>query len=278
MSWLMFLASVFAYVWLKPVSVSFLDVGQGDACLIQGGFGGNVLIDGGDEGSGITLNGYLAKQNVRKLDAVFLSHFHEDHALGILELLGSGFAVEQIYLSTIPSYTEMEEELLNLAKEANIPITRLGIGDSVTHGKVRYDVIWPTERAQFMKMNNQSLVLRAAYGENRMLFTGDIEMSAQSELALEHKEKLTAQILKVPHHGGSSSAHMPFLTAVHPRFAVIGVGVNNYYEHPHPKMLDNLDAIGAQVLRTDKDGTVRVVLGKNKIKRIETTEKWRKLQ
>ncbi len=274
----MFLASVLAYVWLKPVSVSFLDVGQGDACLIQGGRGGNVLIDGGDEGSGITLTGYLAKQNVRKLDGIFLSHFHEDHALGVLELLRTGFAVKQIYLSIIPSHTEMEEELLYLAKEQDIPITRLGIGDSVTLGRVRYDVVWPTERAQFMKENNQSMVLRAEYGENRILFTGDIEMSAQSELALDHKEKLTAQILKVPHHGGESSAHLPFLRAVHSRFAVIGVGVDNYYEHPHPKMLDNLNAIGAQVLRTDKDGNVKVVLGKDKIKRIEITEKWRKLQ
>jgi len=269
--------SLAVYVATKPVTVSFIDVGQGDACLVQAGKGGAVLIDGGDEGAGLTLSSYLAKQNVRALDAVILSHLHSDHYTGVKELIEDGFPIRMLYLSGIP-FPEEEEELFALTQKAGISICRLMADSKLTLGKATYHVLWPQEKAEYMQVNNQSLVLRMEYGENRILFTGDIEAAAQAELALYPERECRADVLKVPHHGGSTAVYRSFLERVHPRFAVIGVGMDNYHGHPHPKMLDALSQIGCQTLRTDLNGTVKLVLHKDKIARIETTDKWRMLK
>lgn len=262
----------------EPFSVSFVDVGQGDACLIQAGRGGNVLIDGGDEGSGQTLSRYLATQNVRVLDAVMISHFHTDHCLGILELLQDGFPVRMIYLPRFLSETEEEQEVLDLATKAEIPLRRLMPGEEIKIGKATYHVLWPEWKGEFMKLNNQSQVIRMDYGENSVLFTGDIEISSQSEIADEKPEELHANVLKVPHHGGKSAVYRSFLWEVKPEIAVIGVGVDNYHGHPSNEMLAALAEMGTAVYRTDRDGVVKLVMDKHRIKRIETADKWRKLQ
>ncbi len=271
---LMLAISFVIYTAAKPVTVSFLDVGQGDACLIQAGRGGTVLIDGGDEGEGETLLSYFAKQNIRKLDGVILSHLHDDHLSGVKELIEAGFPITMLYLSGI-SNPEEEEPLLRLTKEAGISVVRLMEGNTLTLGKATYHVLWPQPRAEYMQVNNQSLVLRMEYGDNRILFTGDAEVSAQSDLALYPEEELRADVLKVPHHGGKSAVYRSFLEKVQPRFGVISVGIDNYHGHPHPEMLSALDQVGCGVFRTDLHGTVRVVLHKDAIARIETNEKWR---
>ncbi len=262
----------------RPVSVSFVDVGQGDACLIQAGRGGNVLIDGGDEGSGQILTRYLATRNVRALDAVVVSHFHTDHCMGVIELLRNGFPIRMLYLPRFFSETEEEKELLDLAAKAEIPLRRLVPEESIKIGKASYHVLWPEAKGEFMKLNNQSLVLRMDYGENSVLFAGDSEISSQSEMVAEKAEALRANVLKVPHHGGKSALYPSFLWAVKPEVAVIGVGVDNYHGHPSSEMLSALFEVGTAVYRTDRDGVVEIVIDKHKMKRIETRDKWRKLQ
>ena len=262
----------------EPVSVSFVDIGQGDACLIQAGRRGNVLIDGGDEGSGQVLLRYLATQNVRVLDAAVISHFHTDHCLGVLELLKDGFPIRMIYLPRFLSGTEEEKAVLDLAAKAEIPLRRLMPGEEIKIGKATYHVLWPEAKGEFMKLNDQSQVLRMDYGENRVLFTGDIEIESQSELAADKAEELQADVLKVPHHGSKNAVCRSFLWAVKPEVAVIGVGVDNYHGHPSIEMLDALRETGIAVCRTDRDGVVKLVMDKNRIKRIETADKWRKLQ
>lgn len=271
----------FTAVWFqisKPVSISFVDVGQGDACLIQAGHRGNVLIDGGDAGSGVTLMSYLANQNVRALDAVFVSHFHEDHMSGIMELITQDFPIRMLYLPEVSDASQEEENFLRLVQEKQIPMRRVSVNEELTIGKARYYILWPEEKAAHMSANNQSLVLRMDYGKNCFLFTGDIEASAQAELVQEKGEQLSAQVLKVPHHGGQSALYRPLLAACHPQFAMIEVGMNNYYGHPSQVMLDGLADCGCMVYRTDLHGTVKLLLDKEKIKRIETADKWRTLK
>ncbi|MEE1013444.1 MAG: ComEC/Rec2 family competence protein [Clostridia bacterium] len=281
-TWVLALALfVFALVWFqasKPVSVSFVDVGQGDACLIQAGHRGNVLIDGGDGGSGVTLMSYFANQNVRALDAVFVSHFHEDHISGIMELIAQDFPIKMLYLPEVSDASQEEENFLKLVHEKQIPMRRISVSEELTIGKARYCILWPEDKAEHLTANNQSLVLRVDYGENRFLFTGDIEASAQAELVQEKKGQLSAQVLKVPHHGGESAVYRPFLEACHPQYAVIEVGMNNYYGHPSQKMLDGLTACGSTVYRTDLHGAVKLLVDKEKIKRIEIADKWRTLK
>lgn len=262
----------------KPVLVDFIDVGQGDACLIQAGIGGNVLIDGGDEGSGQILAQYLAVQNVRVLDAAVISHFHTDHCLGIIELLKDGFPIRALYLPRFLSETEEEKELLELAAKAEIPLRRLMPEEKLKIGKATYHVLWPEAKGEYFKLNNQSLLLRMDYGKNRVLFTGDNEISSQCEMVADQPEELRANVLKVPHHGGKSAVYHSFLWAVKPEIAVIGVGTDNYHGHPSKEMLDALLELGTATYRTDRDGVVRLVMGPYCVKRIETRDKWRKLQ
>ena len=261
-----------------PATVTFVDVGQGDACLIQIGKNGNVLIDGGDEGSGATLQSFLASQNVRKLHAVFITHCHTDHMTGIIELIQSGFPVEMLYLPQHTSDSEDERELIALIHEKQLPFRRLQDGEVLTIGNAIYHVLWPKQKATYMKANNQSLVLRMDYGENRILFTGDIEASAQIELCMEQPDEIQANILKVPHHGGETAVLTPFIEACNPQISVIGVGMNNLHGHPSPEMLDALNQVQSMVYRTDFHGNVKLTLDKRGIKRIDySDDKWRML-
>ncbi|MBR5152298.1 MAG: MBL fold metallo-hydrolase [Clostridia bacterium] len=275
---ILLLAVSLTVFWVsKPVSIHFVDVGQGDACLVRGGQGGTVLIDGGDVGEGKTLLSYFAKQNVRKLDAVILSHLHDDHISGVKELIQEGFPITELYLSPITDH-QAEQELLALTKDAKISVTYLSAEETLNLGKVTYKVLWPYPKAEYMKENNQSMVLRLEYGKNRILLTGDVELSAQAELAMNMGEELKADVLKVPHHGGKTAVYPPFLTKVQPKIGIISVGVDNYHGHPHPDMLSALEETGCGILRTDLHGTVSVILHKDRLARIETNEKWRLLQ
>lgn len=265
-------------VWSADVTLSFVDVGQGDSCLIQAGRGGNVLIDGGDTGSGETLTRYLGMVGVRELDAAVISHFHSDHCAGITELIRGGFPIRMLYLPRFETDTEEERELLQAAKDAKILMRRLRAGETFSAGKVKLHVLWPEEKGELFRLNNQSLILRMDYAETSVLFTGDSEAASQSELVPERAEELRADILKVPHHGGKGAVYRSFLYAVEPKVAVIEVGTDNYYGHPSEEMLTELSQMGTEVYRTDRDGVVQINLNKKGIKKIKTTDKWRKLQ
>lgn len=268
-------AATVIYVIWEPVTVSFLDVGQGDACLVQAGRNGAVLIDGGDTGEGETLRGYFRVQNVKCLDGIFISHFHEDHASGVLELLESGFPVKRLYIPKTNSGTGLEERVFALAEAQGIPVQRLGKADTLTLGRMRYEVLWPGEDGQNLDLNNASMVLRLNFGDTALLFTGDIEAPAARRLAAEAEEDIRAEVLKVPHHGGSSSVQRSFLEACGPKWAVVSAGTDNQYRDPSDNMLSDLLENGTGIWRTDRDGTVVMTLGEHGIKRVEHSNKWR---
>lgn len=261
------------HLW-EPVTVSFLDVGQGDACLIRAGKDGCVLVDGGDQGKGETLLRYFKLENITHLDAVFLSHLHSDHASGVLELLENKFPVEKIYMPDVESGSGLEEEILSVSKKQGIPVQRLARSDELTLGKMKYSVLWPGEDRKNLDLNNASLVLRLEWRENTLLLTGDLEKTAERKLCVLEGKGLEADVLKVPHHGGSSSAHKDFLAVCNPEQSVISVGNDNAYRDPSDTMLKELLEFGG-IWRTDRDGTVTVTLGRNGIKRIDSSDKWR---
>ncbi len=262
------------FIWLRPVSVSFLDVGQGDACLIQAGKGGTVLIDSGDGDQGDVLLDYFSLQNISGLDAVILSHFHEDHVLGALGLLRNHFPIGCFYISEYESGTELEQELMQLASERNIPVFRLRKSEEISLGKARYRVIGQEEYRGKDNINNMSMVLRVEYGATAFLFTGDLERGAAKRLAAAEGEALKADVLKVPHHGGISSVQEDFIDACDPTWAIISVGAENSYGEPSGPMLSYLRKRDVGIWRTDRDGTVVMILGKNGIRNITYYRQW----
>ena len=260
--------SLLIYHATPPVTVHFIDIGQGDSCLIKGGKNGTILIDGGDVDSGITLESFFSVQNVNSLDGVFISHFHEDHLLGIIELLENKFPISYLYFSEHPSHTEYEKKIMQLAEKHRIPIKRLKTGDTLTLGKLTYHVISQEPYENEDSFNNMSMILKATYGDSSILFTGDIEKDGSARLLEKRSSALDVDVLKIPHHGGASSASLELLEATSPEYSVISLGLDNPYGNPSPVTLAYLLKVDSKIYRTDRDGTISMTLGKKGIKNI----------
>lgn len=265
---LIFGISLFIYYSTPPIMIHFIDIGQGDSCFIQAGNGGSVLIDGGDVDSGESLESFFSIENVDVLDAVFISHFHEDHVLGIIELLENKFPISHIYFSEHPSQSEYEEKIVQLSRKNHIPITRLRANDTLTLGKVTYRVISQEPFDTEDNFNNMSMILRADYYGSSVLFTGDIENDGSNRLLDQSIDALDVDVLKIPHHGGASSANHALFKAASPEYSVISLGVDNPYGNPSPSALAYLLDVESKIYRTDRDGTISMTLGKKGIKNI----------
>ena len=237
----------------KDLYINFIDVGQGDSTLITTQFNKKILIDGGGSEFGSTFDvgektllPYLLKKKIHKLDYVIISHFDSDHVGGILTILEE-LNVKQVLIPKQVEYSENYNKFLDIIKKRNIKIKIVEEGNTINIDKNTYlDILWPEEKQITDNvLNNNSLIVRLCYKNFKMLFTGDIEAIAEQRLLqkYENTEKLTADILKVAHHGSKSSSIAEFLEKVNPRIALIGVGKNNKFGHPNAGVLDRLNML-----------------------------------
>ena len=237
----------------KDLYINFIDVGQGDSTLITTQFNKKILIDGGGSEFGSTFDvgektllPYLLKKKIHKLDYVIISHFDSDHVGGILTILEE-LNVKQVLIPKQVEYSENYNKFLDIIKKRNIKVKIVGEGNTINIDKNTYlDILWPEEKQiKDNVLNNNSLIVRLCYKNFKMLFTGDIEEIAEQRLLQKYEktEKLTADILKVAHHGSKSSSIAEFLEKVNPRIALIGVGKNNKFGHPNAGVLDRLNML-----------------------------------
>jgi len=238
------------------LSLSFLDVGQGDAEYMVLPSGVRVLVDGGPPGTAsLSALAKLASQNDRYIDLVAMTHPQTDHIGGLIEVLKRydvGAFLWPGRTNDIPAF----RELMRVARERNVRTIELGEGDAIWTGADRIAVLSPGRAFLASKDTNDStLVLLLESAGIRVLFAGDIGSEVERMLARAHPG--TVDILKVPHHGSRFSSTQLFLDAVRPLLAVIEVGKNSY-GHPTDETLARLGAAGARVLRTDLDGTVTI--------------------
>jgi len=243
-------------------SVTILDVGQGDAILVEGARGGRLLIDGGPDPDRllVALDRRIPPWD-RRIDAVILSHPHEDHVAG-LALLLQRYHVTRVFEPGMrgpgPGYAAWLRELAR----SNGPI-RLGLaaGDRLSVDEIALRVLWPI-RGQVPTVppdggtgiNNVSVVLLGQIGSRRFLLMGDVEQEIDPSLLADDLPHV--DLLKVAHHGSRTATTEAFIEAVRPRVAVASAGAGNPYGHPARATMDRLAAAGARVLRTDRDGTV----------------------
>jgi competence protein ComEC len=244
--------------------VSILDVGQGDAVLVEGSRGGRLLIDGGPDPNRLLID---LDERVppwdRRIDAVILTHPHEDHVAGLAMLLDRyrvGRVFEPGMVGPGPGYVAWSRRLADLV---TIPRGGLAAGDRLAVDEIRFDVLWPirgrvpaTPPDGGTGINNVSIVLLGQVGERRMLLMGDVEQDIDPSLLRDHLPRV--DLLKVAHHGSRTATTQAFVDAVRPKVAVASAGAGNPYGHPAKVTLDRLTAAGARVLRTDRDGTVVV--------------------
>lgn len=237
------------YQFPKDLEIHFLDVGQGDSCFIITPNHKTILIDGGGSTSSTfdvgkdTLIPYLLDKGYTNIDYVFISHFDQDHVGGILTLLEE-LSVEQIFISKQEEKSENYKIFLELVKKKNLKIQEVSAGDKITIEDLAFQILWPIEKQiEENQLNNNAMVMKLQYKEFSMLFTGDIEETAEKKILSvysDNLDSLKATILKVAHHGSKSSSSEEFLKTVNSKVAVIGVGENNMFGHPSSVVLERL--------------------------------------
>lgn len=242
-------------------SISFLDVGQGDASLITLPARGRtvqILIDGGPTTAILPALEAVMPKGDRSIDLVVLTHPQLDHFGGLIDVV-KRYRVGAFLWNGRAGTIGAWNDLVAAVQESGIPAVALGRGDAIRIGNRALAVLHPDQAGLMSgELNDSSLVTRLDTDGVRALFTGDI--AARTERLLS-PEEIRADILKVPHHGSKYSSSEEFLAAVRPRAAFIEVGKNRY-GHPTAEALARLAAAGGRIFRTDRDGTVRVLLGK----------------
>ena len=270
------LASYLTFINCGYTKVCFLDIGQGDSCYIKTEHGNTILIDGGDDGSGkYVISPFLSKEFARSLDAVFVSHMHDDHIAGIVELLKNDYDIDIIYISDKASRGSGYSELKTVAKHKGVQLKPLSSGDEVWMDSVRFSVIASGYTGLGNKdENDNSLILRMDCGENSILFTGDATRRYETELL--GNPSLDTDFLKVGHHGSYTSSGREFLTEVSPQISIISVGADNSYNHPSKQTLKTMSELELPIIRTDLDGTISIIMTKDDIKSIKYSRERRK--
>lgn len=232
-------------------AIHFLDVGQADSALVICD-GKTMLIDGGNVEDSDYVYSALQSAGIDHLDYVVCSHAHEDHVGGLSGALNA-CTVGTVYCSVDEYSTKCFRDFVKYTegqgKEITIPVA----GDSFDLGSSRVTVLGPIW--DYEETNSQSIVLRIVYGGTSFLFTGDATKESEADI-LADGAVVRSDVLKVAHHGSDTSNGQPWLDAVDPQYAVISVGQDNDYGHPHDEVMERLEALNIPIYRTDTMGTV----------------------
>ena len=239
------------------LEVHYLDVGQGDSTLIRLPDGQTILIDAGCNSAGRGVVDYLKKLDIKLVDHVIGTHPHEDH-IGGLDVVINSFNIGKVYLPKVSHTSKSFEDLLLAIKNKGLKVTEAKGGIALNIGDRATAVFVAPNSSNYPDLNNYSAVVKLIYGDNSFLFTGDAEEKSEGEILLQSRTQLKIDILKVGHHGSSTSTSQPFLDIVAPKYAVISVGKENDYGHPHQEIIKRLEEKGVQYFRTDLQGPIIV--------------------
>lgn len=251
-------------------AVHFIDVGQGDCELIDAG-GSYVLIDSGEYSEAGKVIGYLNSLGISRLEYVIVSHPHSDH-MGSMAKIVEAFDVGTVIMADMADdmlpVTSSYVKLIEAIDKKNIPIVFAETGESFNLSYGRLEILAPVK--EYDDLNNYSLVVKYVHGDNSFLFTGDIEEKAERDI-VGYGSDVSAEVLKIPHHGSDSSSCKLFLQSVNPEYGVIEVGDSNDYGHPHSEPMKLYEKLGIEIYRTDMQGNI-VFVSDGKDYRIITSE------
>jgi competence protein ComEC len=252
----------------SKLTITVIDVGQGNSTLVQFPGGKRMLIDGGgvsessfDVGKSV-IAPFLYKKRIGDIDTIVLSHPHPDHLLGLIYIMNN-FSVCQLWKSNLPINLEYFPEWEKAIKFNSININQVSnISSEIIFNGVRVNILWPPNYSlkdihnlSYDKINDSSLVLKITFGHIKFLIPGDISADIEKRL-IQSKADLKSDVLLVPHHGSNHSSSPEFIKAVASRYAIVSAGKSNTFKHPHPSLLERYKEAGVSILRTDRDGAI----------------------
>ena len=268
--------NILFYLAHNGFKIYFIDVGQGDCCLVKSNLNKTILIDSGEGESSKSDKGknvvypYLLDRKINKIDYIIISHFDSDHAGGMIYIL-ENMKVENVIIGVQNEDSYLYQKVLNIVKEKNINLVVIDNVKTIYIDKIKITFLWPIKNKMVTenKLNNNSLVFKLEYKNLSILFTGDIEIPAEEKIVAEYKDKsylLKSDILKVAHHGSDTSTTEEFLKLVLPRYCLIGVGKNNNFNHPNDIVIERLEKYNVKIYRTDLYGEIIINIKNKKLK------------
>lgn len=253
------------------MQVHFIDVGQGDSTLITCG-GHAMLIDAGDDSKGTSIQNYLQKQEIEKLDYLVLTHPDSDH-IGGAPVIITKFSVDKVFVSNYEKDNRTYQKLIQALDDKDLDYSTPKPGTQYTLGTATITFLAPND--EYDNPNDASVALLIRNGNNTFLFTGDAGEDAENDI-LESGLAISADVYKVGHHGSKYSTSEDFFEAVDPSYAVISCAEGNSYGHPHAETLSTLRMNGVKVYRTDEEGTIIATSDGKKITfNVPASETWK---
>lgn len=233
------------------LNVHFLDVGQGDSIFIELPDEKTMLIDAGENYHGEGIKNYIGDCGYSKIDYLVATHPHADH-IGSMAYIVRNMDIGSVYMPKAAANTRTYENLLESISDKGLKITSAKAGLTIAEeGDYTINVVAPVTIDEY-NLNNSSAVIKLTYKDNTFLFTGDAEKKEFETI----NSDISADVLKVGHHGSTTSTTEEFLDEVKPSYAVISAGEDNSYGHPHRETLDLLEEFNCKIYRTDIDKTV----------------------
>lgn len=245
----------------EETTIHYLDVGQGDAILVQSA-GQNMLIDAGDNDHGQNVVAYLKSVGVKQIDILIGTHPHADHIGGIDNVIKE-FPVKAVYMPRIAHTSKSFRDVLDAVEASNLKIHTAKTGIVLPMNGVKAELLAPV-KDNYEDLNNYSAVVKVVCGKKVFLFMGDAEKESEEDMLAVHSE-LKADVLKIGHHGSSSGTSERFLAVVKPQYAIIMLGADNPYGHPHIEIMNRLTQSGTKILRTDLNGTIVISTDGNRL-------------
>lgn len=252
------------------IRVDFIDVGQGDSSLIRLPNQQTILIDGGPRSSSEKLISFLDKEGLETIDYLIATHPHEDHIGGLPDVLDK-YKVKNVYLPERTANTKIFEKLLGKIQENNLKINLASSGNIILdEDGILVEFLGPVKNT-YENTNDHSIVTKITYKDNSFLIMGDAEKISEGDI-LKNGYNVKADVLRVGHHGSSTSSTKEFVEAVGANYYIISLGKDNSYGHPHREVVDILNRTGKSVYRTDLEGDISMVGDGNSIEVLSSKE------
>ena len=234
------------------LKVHYLDVGQGDSIFVELPNNETMLIDAAESYQSENIINYLNNLNYQKIDYVIGTHPHTDHIGGLKNIINT-FEIGKIYMPKVVSTTKTYESLLMAIKDKNLKINTAKAGTSIIDTDALKINILAPNNSIYTELNNYSVVTKITYGTTKFLFMGDAEKLSENEI----KENVTADVIKIGHHGSNTSSSIDFIKKVNAKYGIISVGLNNKYNLPKEETITNWENSGTKIYLTSTNGTIR---------------------